>query len=177
MKKTSISLIAALSFILCSCGGVEGDNSTPSKFGELIFNTLKENKPDLYSQYIYTKEDVEDILENFDGTPEEKAEFSKFKLDNRDETAAYIERAFAKMRNDAEGRGITDWSEFEFKRTTFKKLEKPGVTYAQFVAIEFASDDYTVQVEVFRFMETKRGWVIVSVPEFSFLRPNNLFGW
>ncbi len=157
--------LIGLALILSSCGnGIKEDNSTPHALGELIFNSIKHNRKDIYVSYIYSADDINDFKAQFTGSAEKKLQFEKRESNRLVEYSEMLKNSIDAIRSNAEEEGIIDWDGFEFQRVTFTKKDRDGTNVAENTIIEFKSDQFLGHIRLRTIMESSRGWVLAGVP-------------
>ena len=174
------SFLILFPLYLASCTGtMEGDNSNPNEFGKLIFNAIKNDRPDVYREYIFTMSEIEPLIEEYTSgpgvTPEWAQEMRQKQTVRYATTLEQLNESYDAIQEKAQERGIDDWDKFEFQRVTYNLVEMNSILRALDTTVEFKSDDFYGTINIGNIYHTDRGWVMVHVPKMGKVMPN-MFG-
>ncbi|PEN14784.1 hypothetical protein CRI94_00365 [Longibacter salinarum] len=125
---------------LPGCSGEAELPPDPHAFGRTIVSALKEADADAYEQLIYTKQDVEYMLDHRAAANRDDESYRKGWLDSYDRRREEIERSFDRIHREAERHGLSDWSNVTFKTVDFKTVREGDFTRYEMI-VEVSTED------------------------------------
>ncbi|WP_203256436.1 hypothetical protein [Hyunsoonleella ulvae] len=155
----SISLIIIFLFTSCISDGDVG-NVTPEDLGKSVLYALKQNDKDLFTEYIYTKYEVEYFIKNY-GKP-----INAERARNRhEEYYPKLIEAFDEIKADAISKGLTNWDNVEFSKVSYSPRSN-GIE-ARSTRLEFTNGKFIGTIKLSTINKSDKGWFMAGVPSFS----------
>jgi hypothetical protein len=132
-------LILLVVLTVGGCGEEATRPPDPHAFGREIVAALKTEDGDRFQQLIYTREDVEYMLEHRPAAGRDLEAYREGWLDGYERKRDEIERSFARMHREASAQGLEDWSDVTFKTVDFKTVREGDFTRYEIV-VELSDD-------------------------------------
>ncbi|MCK5056375.1 MAG: hypothetical protein KAT34_06960 [Candidatus Aminicenantes bacterium] len=154
-----LRIIMVLSFFLLtlSCGISIEKNDTPEQFGELIFNTLKSNDIEKFSNYIPTQEDFKKLLVQSSYDEETKKKSLAGCSEIIKKMNEELIEDFTSVRREAEKAGI-DWSKTKFVRVEYEVEKKDDIEIVD-IYIIFTYIGLSYKIKLDDCVKSHRGWL------------------
>ncbi|HHP7236940.1 hypothetical protein [Longibacter sp.] len=126
------------------CTGGCGESATlpqdPHAFGRTIVSALKAGDADAFNRLIYTRSDVEYMIEHRAAAGRDAETYRKGWMESYDRRRNEIERSFERIYREGERHGLTDWSTVTFKTVDFTPIREGDFTRYE-VIVEMATEN------------------------------------
>ena len=154
--------------VIPGCTGGCGDSATlpqdPHAFGRTLVSALKAGDADAFNRLIYTKSDVEYMLEHRTAAGRDAETYRDGWMESYERRRSEIERSFDRIYREGERHGLTDWSTVTFKTVDFKPIREGDFTRYE-VIVEMATEngrEYVLSETAC--WKTERGLALQSPP-------------
>lgn len=183
MKKTiTTCVLAIITFCIWSCSSEEANNnstnqethtntevsvkeasSTVQELGEYFFLAVKKDDKSLIETSLPSKQDVIDIMGDFNGTEKEKKDILKRSEDNTKQIRHNSIIAIQEIINKGKKNGI-DWSQCSYSNSILKVKKENNIEFASLL-INFQYNNQTYSLKIPECIKSERGWLIFDKPK------------
>ncbi len=140
-------------------------NSTLEELGASFILALKESDSKAISDFLPTKEDVENIILVYEGTGNEKKEILSGSEENTEKIKTNTLQSIDEIIKKGKNAGI-NWEDVSFTNSEYE-IKKEHKIESVDLTIAFTYKSLTYKIQIAECIKTNRGWLIFDKPQWK----------